>query len=315
MRLLAVLSTAAALVAPPARVARGRTCALAAERGHERRRRPALGAAAAAASLAALLPAAAHAADRAAMAAPLDSTFLQSTSLVFLSEIGDKTFFIAAILSMRHSRLIVWAGAVGALAVGRERLVEVAHEVRAPLVAGGVRLPVDVLGAVLGVLIVVYGNAVCHDEEHAAGSEHGLAQSEEVVPVSIGHTLGRDGEGVELEPAQPSRFPLGHVQPAVAGGEAPSYDEAKRARSGASIAEQYRARYEAWNNGKPQPALRAVNLHAKFLPAARARPRTALLTAALALRQRGGCRLSYEAPSLRSLQQYCSANEPCAGEI
>ena len=40
--------------------------------------------------------------------------------------------------------------AVGALAVRRERLVEVAHEVRAPLVAGGVRLPVDVRG--LGVV-------------------------------------------------------------------------------------------------------------------------------------------------------------------
>ena len=106
MRLLAVLSTAAALVAPPARVARGRTCALAAERGHERRRRPELKAAAAAASLAALLPAAAHAADLSTMAAPLDSTFLQSTSLVFLSEIGDKTFFIASILAAKASRLV-----------------------------------------------------------------------------------------------------------------------------------------------------------------------------------------------------------------
>ena len=116
MRLLAVLSTAAALVAPPARVARGRTCALAAERGHERRRRPALGAAAAAASLAALLPAAAHAADLSAVAAPLDSTFLQSTSLVFLSEIGDKTFFIAAILAAKASRLLTFIGCGSALA-------------------------------------------------------------------------------------------------------------------------------------------------------------------------------------------------------
>ncbi|XP_066904380.1 putative divalent cation/proton antiporter TMEM165 isoform X3 [Halyomorpha halys] len=43
--------------------------------------------------------------------------FLASLSMIVVSEIGDKTFFIAAIMSMKHSRLTVFAGAISALAL------------------------------------------------------------------------------------------------------------------------------------------------------------------------------------------------------
>lgn len=43
--------------------------------------------------------------------------FLASLSVIVVSELGDKTFFIAAIMAMRHPRLTVFAGAIGALAV------------------------------------------------------------------------------------------------------------------------------------------------------------------------------------------------------
>ncbi|KAG5644455.1 hypothetical protein DXG03_008354 [Asterophora parasitica] len=42
---------------------------------------------------------------------------VQSFSMIIFSEIGDKTFLIAAILAMRHPRLIVFAGALGSLIV------------------------------------------------------------------------------------------------------------------------------------------------------------------------------------------------------
>ncbi|EFN51570.1 hypothetical protein CHLNCDRAFT_27784 [Chlorella variabilis] len=42
--------------------------------------------------------------------------FFKSWGVILASEIGDKTFFIAAILAMRHSRKLVFAGAIGALA-------------------------------------------------------------------------------------------------------------------------------------------------------------------------------------------------------
>ncbi|OQR67806.1 transmembrane protein-like [Tropilaelaps mercedesae] len=43
--------------------------------------------------------------------------FLSALSVVLVSEIGDKTFFIAAIMSMRHQATVVFAGALSALIV------------------------------------------------------------------------------------------------------------------------------------------------------------------------------------------------------
>lgn len=41
--------------------------------------------------------------------------FLASISVIIVSELGDKTFFIAAIMAMRHSRVVVFTGAIAAL--------------------------------------------------------------------------------------------------------------------------------------------------------------------------------------------------------
>lgn len=43
--------------------------------------------------------------------------FIASFSVIVVSELGDKTFFIAAIMAMRHSRFTVFAGAISALAL------------------------------------------------------------------------------------------------------------------------------------------------------------------------------------------------------
>jgi len=43
--------------------------------------------------------------------------FGESFMVILATEIGDRTFFIAAIMAMRHSRFVIWAGAVGALVV------------------------------------------------------------------------------------------------------------------------------------------------------------------------------------------------------
>ena len=42
---------------------------------------------------------------------------VQSFAMILVSEIGDKTFLIAAILAMRHPRTLVFAGAFGSLVV------------------------------------------------------------------------------------------------------------------------------------------------------------------------------------------------------
>uniref|UniRef100_A0A0P6J6A9 GDT1 family protein n=1 Tax=Aedes aegypti TaxID=7159 RepID=A0A0P6J6A9_AEDAE len=43
--------------------------------------------------------------------------FIASFSVIIVSELGDKTFFIAAIMAMRHPRLTVFTGAIAALAL------------------------------------------------------------------------------------------------------------------------------------------------------------------------------------------------------
>ncbi|MBF2003687.1 MAG: TMEM165/GDT1 family protein [Synechococcales cyanobacterium M58_A2018_015] len=45
------------------------------------------------------------------------AAFTAGLLLITISELGDKTFFIAAILAMRHSRRWVFAGAIAALAL------------------------------------------------------------------------------------------------------------------------------------------------------------------------------------------------------
>ena len=75
------------------------------------------GAAAVATASALLLPGAAEAATLAGSAATVsDNAFAQALSLIFVSELGDKTFFIAALLAARASRLLTFAGCAGALA-------------------------------------------------------------------------------------------------------------------------------------------------------------------------------------------------------
>lgn len=44
------------------------------------------------------------------------AALLQSLLLILACELGDRTFFVAAILAMKSSRFIVWAGALSALA-------------------------------------------------------------------------------------------------------------------------------------------------------------------------------------------------------
>jgi putative Ca2+/H+ antiporter (TMEM165/GDT1 family) len=61
--------------------------------------------------------AATHGGSLMTMHGSLVEGFLASWSLILVSEIGDKTFFIACLMAMRNPRLIVFAGAISALAL------------------------------------------------------------------------------------------------------------------------------------------------------------------------------------------------------
>ena len=78
-----------------------------------------------------------------------DSGFYQAFSLVFLSEIGDKTFFVAALLAAKLSRFIPFVGSLGALAVMSVISVvigQVFHAVPAGIANG---VPLDDVAAVI----------------------------------------------------------------------------------------------------------------------------------------------------------------------
>jgi Ca2+/H+ antiporter, TMEM165/GDT1 family len=47
----------------------------------------------------------------------LVDSFVRSLAVIIVTEIGDKTFFIAAILCMKYGRLVVYAGAMAALTI------------------------------------------------------------------------------------------------------------------------------------------------------------------------------------------------------
>jgi hypothetical protein len=60
------------------------------------------------------------AADEAESTSGFWAAFFNSVSMIIVTELGDKTFFIAAVLAMRHDRLLIFAGAMGGSAVATQ---------------------------------------------------------------------------------------------------------------------------------------------------------------------------------------------------
>jgi hypothetical protein len=112
-----------------------------------------------------------------------ETGFYQAFTLVFLSEIGDKTFFIAGLLAMKTSRLISFVGSVGALVVMTVISVvigQVFHAVPSGLADG---IPLDDVAAVLAFAFFGFRTlqeALLMDDGSSAMDEE-LAEAEEAV--------------------------------------------------------------------------------------------------------------------------------------
>ncbi|PRW33822.1 GDT1 chloroplastic isoform X3 [Chlorella sorokiniana] len=113
---------------------------------------------------------------------PVREGFVQALLLIFFSEIGDKTFFIALLLALQQPRALVFTGTFGALAVmtvvsvGLGRVLHLLDEV-VPNASG---LPIDDIIAVL--LLIWFGvqtlrSAASADEKAAEEKE----EAQEVV--------------------------------------------------------------------------------------------------------------------------------------
>ncbi|KAL4140523.1 hypothetical protein PRNP1_014805 [Phytophthora ramorum] len=102
------------------------------------------------------------------------SGFMSGILTIWATEIGDKTFFIAAILSMKKDRVVVFAGAIGALIVMTVLSVVMG-------VVATKFLPPNLTHYLGGVLFVVFGVKMLYDarEMNAAGPSDELTEVEE----------------------------------------------------------------------------------------------------------------------------------------
>lgn len=107
-----------------------------------------------------------------------ETGFYQAFSLVFVSEIGDKTFFIAGLLAMKQGRFVSLVGSIGALAVMTIISVligQIFHAVPAGITQG---LPLDDIAAVLA--FAFFGLKTLKDaSEIEEGGESGMDEEYE----------------------------------------------------------------------------------------------------------------------------------------
>ena len=132
--------------------------------------------------------------------------FVAALMVIIATEIGDKTFFIAAILSMRHSRLIVWTGAVGALAIMTVLSALVGHAAPLLLSPKLTHYAAILLFAFFGVRMLMDGRGA------SVGVSEELGEVEQELGKGTGYTKtkGEDAQGAdtpvsELEAVQPPR--------------------------------------------------------------------------------------------------------------
>lgn len=110
---------------------------------------------------------------------PYDS-FVMSVSMIIVSEIGDKTFLIAALMAMKHNRTIVFCAAFSALAIMTVLSGIVGHALPALLSKRVTQFLASVLFVVFGYKLLQEGLAMSKD----VGVDEEMAEVEEEIQAS-----------------------------------------------------------------------------------------------------------------------------------
>jgi len=125
---------------------------------------------------------------------------VQSLSMIIVSEIGDKTFLIAAILAMRHPRLTVFMGAFGSLVVMSILSAAMGHLVPTLIPLSWTQFAASVLFIFFGIKMFIEaremksGNQKIQEEMREAEEE--IAEDEGV---------GLQGPGIPLDDLEEGR--------------------------------------------------------------------------------------------------------------
>lgn len=117
---------------------------------------------------------------------------LSSFTMIIFSEIGDKTFLLAAILAMRHPRLIVFAGAFSALALMSLLSAQLGHLLPS-------LLPRRWTQGAAAVLFLVFGAKMFQEaREMPSGNEKLQEEMREAEEDIEGDDAAQDGTGAIL---------------------------------------------------------------------------------------------------------------------
>uniref|UniRef100_A0A7N0RBJ4 GDT1 family protein n=1 Tax=Kalanchoe fedtschenkoi TaxID=63787 RepID=A0A7N0RBJ4_KALFE len=125
----------------------------------------------------------------------ISTGFASAFLLIFFSELGDKTFFIAALLAARNSGLVVFLGTFGALAtmtlisVGLGRTFHYVDEAL-PFRLGEIDLPIDDIAAVC--LLVYFGISTLID---ASSGEVKAEEEQKEAELAVSELSG-NGAGI-----------------------------------------------------------------------------------------------------------------------
>jgi putative Ca2+/H+ antiporter (TMEM165/GDT1 family) len=132
---------------------------------------------------------------------PFTDTLLRGFAMIIFSEIGDKTFLIAAILAMRHPRLVVFAGAFGSLLLMSLLSAEMGHLLPNLVPKQWIQIAAGVLFLVFGSKMMMEGRAMKGGNDKIQEEWREAAEEIEGDDAEIDGTgvLAPDGNSISLE--------------------------------------------------------------------------------------------------------------------
>ncbi len=161
----------------------------------------------------------------------------RSFAMIIVSEIGDKTFLIAAILAMRHPRLVVFAGAFGSLVVMSILSAELGHLL--PTL-----VPRKWTQACAATLFLVFGLKMLQEgREMKAGNEKIQEEMKETEEDIEGDEAAHDGPGLPTD-----AIPLEAVEAGQGNGHARRRSNGGRPASPGSPTQTMKSYAEAARN-------------------------------------------------------------------
>ncbi|KAK0450406.1 uncharacterized protein EV420DRAFT_1622002 [Desarmillaria tabescens] len=128
---------------------------------------------------------------------------IQSFAMIIVSEIGDKTFLIAAILAMRHPRLVVFAGAFGSLVVMSILSAAMGHVLPHLIPKRWTQIAAGALFLIFGTKMFIEARGMKSGSEKI--SEEMREAEEEIEDDEAAHDGTANGHGIPLEEMEAGR--------------------------------------------------------------------------------------------------------------